>query len=264
MTGENQPAMNSFKLAGVALGLTLGGLLLAAPAARAQDYETQLLENSTQNYNNNISVITNGIINKKMLDDAVARNNGSRGTAATTAKAASARRSFAYVPTAALQKQTAAAYVAKIRAADPAAAATVATSLAGKTNYPVLYHELNDGNGLRENDAADVMATYLVENWIIVNGITDGKLITPAKMQAVRAQTTGTLAGNSSLRSAAALAQFGEQLKLNTAMLEVGRLRSQHDGTSAAYRQKVATQLQSQFHLDMSQLQLTSRGLVKK
>lgn len=240
------------------------GLLLVASVAHAQDdYNTQMMENSTELYNNNISAITNGIINKKMLNDAVARNNGSRGTAARSSATAT-RTSFAYVPTATLQKQTAAAYVAKIRATDPAAAATVATGLAGKTNYPALYREFNNGTGLRENDAADVMAAYMLVNWAIVNNITDEKVITQAKTQAVRAQTASILARNSNLRSTAAVAQFGEQLKLNTAMLEVGWVRAQHDGTGAAYRQKIASQLQANYHLDMSQLQLTTQGLVKR
>ena len=201
------------------------GLLLAAPFAHAQDYETQMLENSMQNYNNNIAVITNGILNKKMLDDAVARNNGSRGTTAATRSAAT-RTSFTYVPTATLQKQTADAYVAKIRATDPTAANTAAASLAGKTNYPALYREVNNGAGLRENDATDVMALFLLENWIIASGVTDASVITAAKTQGVRAQAAGVLARNPNLRGTAALSQFGEQLKLNAALLEVGRLRA--------------------------------------
>ena len=252
------------------LALAAGLLLAAAPAAHAQDdYGTQLMENSTANYNANIQAITNGIINKDMMNKTVARYNargGSRGTAAATSagRAASTRTSFAYVPTAALQQQTVNAYVAGIRASNPAGATTVAASLNGKTPYPALYRELNSGMGLRENDAADVMALYLLENWVVANGVTDAKLITPARTQAVRAQAAKVLGTNPKLSSAAALAQFSEQLKINAAMLEVGRLRAQHDGTSATYSQKIATQLKNQFHLDMTQLQLTSQGLVKK
>ena len=255
----------------VVTALAAGLLLAAAPAARAQDdYGTQLMENSTANYNANIQAITNGIINKDMMDKTVARYNargGSRGTAvgASAARpAASARTKFGYVPTAALQQQTVNAYVAGIRAVSPAGATTVAEALNGKTPYPALYRELNSGTGLRENDAADVMALYLLENWIVANGITDAKVITPARTQAVRAQAAKILGSNPKLQSAAALAQFGEQLKINAAMLEVGRLRAQHDGTSATYSQKIASQLKNQFHLDMSQLQLTSQGLMKR
>ena len=245
--------------------LAAGLLLAAAPAAHAQMSPDLIMEN----YNSNIQVITNGIINKDMMNKTVARYNargGSRGTAASAAAArpAAVRTSFGYVPTAALQQQTVNAYVAGIRAINPAGATTVAEGLNGKTPYPALYRELNSGMGLHENDAADVMALYLLENWVVANGITDAKVITPARTQAVRAQAAKILGSNPKLQSAAALAQFGEQLKINAAMLEVGRLRAQHDGTSATYSQKIASQLRNQFHLDMSQLQLTSQGLVKK
>ena len=238
--------------------LALAATLLAAPAARAQDIGPVF----------DMSIIpTNaGLQTVEMAERKRAGlPNKYAGKSATLASpAANARTSFAYAPTATLQKQTADAYVAQVRAVKPEAATTVAEALAGKTNYPALYHELNNGTGLRENDAADVMALYLLESWVIANGVTDAKVITPVKTQAVRAQAAGILARNTKLSSGAALAQFGEQLKLNAAMLEVGRLRSQHDNASATYRQKVAAQFQRQYHFDMTQLQLTSQGLTKK
>ncbi|RZL15615.1 MAG: hypothetical protein EOO62_03525 [Hymenobacter sp.] len=258
---------HSCKLAGTVPGLAMGCLLLlAAPVVRAQDdYSTRMMENSTELYNNNIATITNGIINKSVLDKAVRRNNGtggSRSLAATTAKATA--RNFAYVPTAALRQRTADAYVAKMRATNPAAAATVAAGLAGKTNYTALYHEINDGSGLPENDAAAAMATYMLVNWVVVNNVRDEKTITPAKARAVQAQAANVLAGNQKLDTPGAVAQLGEQLKLNAAMLEVGWLRAVHDGTDATYRQKIAAQLKSQFRIDMTKLQLTEQGLQAK
>ena len=219
--------------------LLLGGLLAGTGAAKAQ------------------GVFNMGSLTTTLTIPTKPATGAGRSTPAT-------RASFAYVPTAALQKQTAAAYVAKLRASDPAAAATLATSLAGKTNYPAMYHELNDGTGLPENDVAAVMANYLLLNWAIVNDVHDEQAITPARSQAVRQQAAAILASNQKLATPAAKAELGEQLKLSAALLKVGWLRAQKDGTAAAYRQKIGAQLQQQFHLDMSQLQLTAQGLVKK
>ena len=233
--------------------LAAGLLLAAAPAARAQDIGPVF----------DMSIIpTNAGLQTVEMTERKRAGLPDKYVGKSTAPAT--RASFAYVPTAALQKQTAAAYVAKLRATDPAAATTMATGLAGKANYPALYHELNDGTGLPENDAAAVMANYLLLNWAIVNDVHDEQAITPARSQAVRQQAARLLAGNPKLAAPAAKAQFGEQLKLNTALLKVGWLRAQHDGTAAAFRQKTAGQLQRQFHLDMSQLQLTAQGLAKK
>ena len=236
------------------------GLLLAAPAACAQsdDFWMNRFNDANQAAVNS-SLVT---LNNSAVMAAANKAAAKRGTTAAAGKAT--RTSFTYVPTATLQRQTADAYVAQVKATSPTAAATVATALAGKTNYPALYRELNNGTGLRENDAADVMAIYLIESWIIASGVTDASVITAAKTQGVRAQAAGVLARNPNLRSAAALAQFGEQLKLNAALLEVGRLRAQHDGTSANFSQKVAAQFRNQYHFDLSQLQLTTQGLVKK
>ena len=243
---------NLFCAAAVAAGL----LLAAAPATQAQEIGP-VFDMSIIPTNAGLQTVEMAERKRAGLPDKYASHTS--GTAAAT------RTSFAYVPTAALQKQTADAYVAQVRAAStPAAAQTVAEALAGKTNYPALYHELNSDTGLRENDAADVMALYLLESWVIANGVTDAKVITPAKTQAVRAQAAGVLSRNAKLTGGAALAQFGEQLKLNAAMLEVGRMRSQHDGSSAAYSRKVATQFQSQYHFNMRQMQLTAQGLAKK
>ena len=239
--------------------LAAGLLLAAAPAARAQDDPGMSMFNSYNQMAVNMSLVD--VNNAAVM---AASRNATAGKGAAAPARTATRTSFAYAPTAALQKQTAAAYVAQVRAANPAAAQTVAEALAGKTNYPALYRELNSGTGLRENDAADVMALFLLENWIVANGMTDASVITAARTQAVRAQAAGIMARNPKLSSGATLAQFGEQLKLNTAMLEVGRLRAQHDGNSATYSRKVATQFQRQYHFSMTQLQLTGQGLVKK
>ena len=182
-----------------------------------------------------------------------------------TGSRAALGKSFAYVPTAALRQQTVNNYVAQIKALDPAAGATLAENLKpGKTDYTALYREINKGSGLKENDAADVMAAYLILNWMVTNNVQDGKAITVPMARGVRAQTASTLAKNPKFGTPATAAALGEDLKLHAAMLQVGWFRSVKDGTDADYRQKTAANFQQQYKFDISQKQLTAEGFVNK
>lgn len=79
-------------------------LAVAALQARAQLSPDLIMES----YNSNIQVITSGIINKSVLDKAVARNASSAGRSTATKRSTAATRSAAgastaYTPTAALR-----------------------------------------------------------------------------------------------------------------------------------------------------------------
>jgi len=244
------------------LTFAIGILIISSTAVHAQMSPDLIMET----YNSNIQVITSGIINKSMLDKAVARNNAKGGRSRSASAKASVRsNSFAYVPTAALKKQAVDAYVAQVKVTNPALATTLAANLApGKTDYSALYHEINQGSGLVENNAADVFAAYLILNWMVINNIQDGKAITVHMARGVRTQTANVLAQNPKLSAPGTVAQMGEQFKLNAALLQVGWLRSIQDKTDGDYRQKIAAKFQNQYHMDMSKMQLTAQGLTKK
>jgi len=222
-------------------------LLVAAPTAQAQ-YEGVL--GSPADY-----VAYSGVISDSARPDSKAK----------TATRSTTNINLAYTPTPALRQQTVATYVARIKATNPTAAATVADNLApGKTEYSALYRELNQGTGLRENDVADIMAAYMIVGWTVVNNVQDGNAVTVPMARRVRAQTASVLAKNAKLRTPSAVAQLGEQFKLTAVMLQIGWMRAVKDGTDASFRQQVAAQFQKQFHLNLSQLKLTEQGLAKK
>ena len=265
------------------LALLAAGLLLAAaPAARAQDdYSTQLLENSTANYNANIGVLTNGIINKSMMDKTIKRYNarggaaGTAGTAGTaragaragTAKAAPASpASLRYAPTPAAQRAATAAFAQRQVGNTPAAKAKFVANFGpgGAADYAPLYAKLLAGSGLRNNDVADAFAACLVATYRVAHGETPGGPLLPAgPTAAVRAQfadaTARTLAG----RPAGTAAELGEFLKLQTVLISVGA-QGTDAAKTAAFRQNVATLFKGLYKLDVNDFTLTERGLAKQ
>ena len=232
-------------------------LLAAAPAARAQMSPDLIMET----YNSNIQVITNGIINKDMMDKTVRNYNargGSRGAAAPSRTATASRTSFTYVPTAAATQEV----LKNQSAGKPAAAAqqfAAAFGPGGQADYQAMYRKALAGSGLRDNDVADAFAAYLVAGYQVAHGV-GGTLLPAGPAAAVRAQfapaTGRVLAG----KPAAMVAAIGEYFKLQTALLYVGS----QGNSSAAYRQGVARTLNQRLHLDVTAMTLTSQGLVKK
>ena len=247
------PYLNLVAFATLLLGMA------AAPAARAQEYDAahwgMMLSNTGT---------TRALAG--LAEDRAREAGGAAGSAkATRPTAATAKTSFAYVPTAALQKQTVDNFIAQTKATNPAGAAALAAELKpGKTYYPAFYRTLNQGSGLKENDAADVLAAYLILNWMAVNDVRDGKAITVPMARGVRAQTAGVLAQNAKLRTPAAAAALGEELKLQTTLLQVGWQGGMKNGTAEAFRQKLAVNFQKQYKFDLRQMQLTAAGLTKK
>ncbi|MFD2287127.1 hypothetical protein GJU39_10790 [Pedobacter petrophilus] len=181
----------------------------------------------------------------------------------STAKTRSAN--FSYVPNEALRKKTVNNYVAKLKRYNPAVATTVAQNFApGKFDYSDLYQQANKSSGLKENDAADVLAVYIILNWMIVNNVKDGNAITVPMARGVPTQTASIMANNQKLSTPGMAAQIGEQLKLNTIILQTGWIQSIKDKTDETYRQKIAANFKSLYHFDIGQMKLTDKGLGKK
>lgn len=220
-------------------------------------------------YNSNIQVITSGIINKSMLDNAIRRNGGSvagsgnkAGTVRSTATKTSAA-STAYTSTPALRQQTVQGYVSRLKGSNPAGAQAVNTAFGpGKYDYGQVYRGILDGTGLHDNDAADALAAYMLIGYAVVHNIQDGKAITPAMARGVRGQVAPLLAGSGSSRSR--LAQLGEEMKLQTVIVQGGWQSAIKEGKLAAYQQGIGKLFQTQYGLNLSQLKLSSQGLVQR
>jgi hypothetical protein len=232
----------------------------AAPQAQAQMSPDLIMET----YNSNISVITNGAINKSVMEKAIARNNAGRNAGrSTTAARPAARTGTAYAPTAALRQQTVQGYANRLKASNPAGAQAVMAAFGpGKYDYGKTYREILDGTGLRENDAADALACYMIMGWAVVHNVQSGKAITIPMAQGVRAQIAPLLANNPQLATRAA--QVGEELKLQTVIVQGGWQSAIKEGKLAAYQQGVNNLFKTQYGMDMSQFKLTSQGFAKQ
>ncbi len=128
----------------------------------------------------------------------------------------------------------------------------------GKHDYGQTYYGLTKNSRLRDNNPADALAAYLVIGWMIVNDVQDARAVTVPMAQGVRAQSTPLLAANPQLRTHAA--QVGEDLKLQTALVQGGWQAAIRDGKLVAYRQGINALFKQQYHLDLAQCTLTSRG----
>jgi hypothetical protein len=235
--------------------------LLTRAEVRAQLSPDLIMET----YNSNISVITDGAINKSVMEKAIARNNAGRsaGRGTAAARRPTASTSTAYTPTPALRQQTVQGYVNRLKTSNPAGAQAIMSAFGpGKYDYNKTYREILDGTGLRENDATDALACYMIMGWAVVHNVQDGKAITIPMAQGVRTQIAPLLAGNPQMQTRAA--QVGEELKLQTVIVQGGWQSAIKEGKLAAYQQGIGNLFKTQYGMDMSQFKLTSRGFTKQ
>ncbi|MDO7875490.1 hypothetical protein Q5H93_12170 [Hymenobacter sp. ASUV-10] len=237
--------------------LLAGALLGTVGSAQAQMSPDLIMEN----YNNNIQVITSGIINKSMLDNAMERNGNGGTSARSKTRATRPAVSTAYKSTPALRQQTVQSYANRLKTSNPSGAQAVTAAFGpGKYDYGHVYRGILDGTGLRDNDAADALAAYMLMGYAIVHNIQDGKAITVPMARGVRAQVAPLLAANSQARGRAA--QLGEEMKLQTVIVQGGWQSAIKEGKLTAYQQSIGQLFKTQYGLDLSQLKLTSQGFV--
>lgn len=238
-------------------------LLLTTGVARAQMSPDLIMET----YNSNIRVITDGAINKSVLDKSIARNRNAGSSRAATSKTAAATTRLSYTSTPALRQKTVQNYVTRLRPVSPGVADAVAETFGpGKQDYGPMYRTLISGHGLRDNDAADAMAAFMLVGYMVVNDVRDDKSITPAKAQAVRAQLAPLLARNELASKPGALAQTGEEMKLQAVIVQSGWNSALRKGGDQllGYRKGVAKLFSTQYGLDMTKFRLTDNGLVAR
>ena len=193
--------------------------------------------------------------------NAIKHSNTSGRSATNAATNAATTKRFAYMPTAALRQQTAQQLAARLKPSNPAAANSLAT---GKVDYSKIYRSIVQGTSLPENDAAAALASYLVTGYLIANGIHDDNAITPGMAQGVRAQVAGTLAGNSQLASPAAIAQLGEEMKLQTVLLTAAWQQSIKNNNEAAFRASTSQLFSKQYGFDMTRVRPTAKGFAPR
>ncbi|WBO86737.1 hypothetical protein [Hymenobacter yonginensis] len=242
--------------------LTVGALLLTALHLQAQPSPELTMEI----YNSNIQVITSGIINKSMLDKAMERNGnaiGTRSKASANTRSTSTTGSTAYTSTPSLRQQTVQSYVSRLKSSDPGGAQVVNTAFGpGKYDYGQVYRTILAGTGLRDNDAADALAAYMLMGYAIVHNIQDGRAITVPMARSVRAQVAPLLAVNTLARNRAA--QVGEEMKLQTVIVQGGWQSALKQGKLPAYQQGIGNLFKTQYGLDLRALKLTIQGFAQR
>jgi hypothetical protein len=132
----------------------------------------------------------------------------------------------------------------------------------GKADYNQVYEGIIKGSGLRNNDFAAALASCILLSWMVANDVQDGNATTVPMAQGVRAQVAPLLAPKPT--PAGAAAQLGEELKLQTAILQAGWQAARKGGQLPAFRQRVGSSFQSQYHFDLTQMKLTDKGLAKR
>lgn len=168
-----------------------------------------------------------------------------------------------YSPTRALKSAVVQGYIDRLKPKNPAMAQTVITAFrSGKYDYGLIYTGLVKDNGLRANDAADVLTAYLVLGYMISNNVLDDKDVPPSMIRAVRSQLGPALAQNARLTAPDVAAQLGEDLKLQFVMVQAGLRTAIGQRTLTAYQQGIAALFKTQCELDWSQFRLTEQGLV--
>ena len=177
-------------------------------------------------------------------------------TAAAPASAA-APAALRYPPTDAVRRAAVADYAGQQPGSTPATAAKFAAMFGpgGQGDYGPLYTRLLAGSGLRDDDVADAFAAYTVVTYQVAHG--EAATLPAGPTAAVRGQfaplATKLLAG----QPAGTVAQLGEELKLQAALVLVGAQQP-----SPQFRQNVARKFLELYQLDVNALTLTDKGLV--
>ena len=232
----------------------LAGLLAAAPAARAQDPSVP--------YFNMIDAATSANLERIKMEGIL----GAKGAATASSRKPVASASLAYAaPAAALKARTVADFTRQLRLRNLAAADAIAAGFGpGKADYDQLFRGLISNSGLRENDAVDVLAAYMLTGYTVAADIQDATVLRRPAAPAVRAQLAAALASDPAWRAPGAAARFGESLKLQTVLLNAAWRGAVEKNTAAAFRQTITALFKNQYHIDLSILTLTDQGFARK
>jgi hypothetical protein len=231
----------------------LTGLLLAAPAARAQQSVELIMDNFTS------SALSSSLTN---INNAAVRAS-TNGSSRVATPAGTTR--FTYTPTLDARRKAVEAQARRMKASNPALAAKLPATFGpgGAADYEPLYPKVIQGSGLKENDVADAFAAYLVATYRVAHGeAPGGALLPPQLVSAVRTQYAPAAARALAGRPASTTAELGEFLKLQTVLIYAGA--QGQPASMPAFRQGVAAQLRQLFKVDVNALTLSEKGFAKR
>jgi hypothetical protein len=233
----------------------IAGLLSNANSARAQ----QSVELIMDNFTSSVVSQTNTLINNAAIESSMRNAHSKSGAKVNNTKA-----DLSYTPSRQLQQRTVKDLGAKLSSRNAAAGQAFENTLGpGKTDYSQLFAQMVKDSGLPANNAATALAAYLEIGYMIVNDVRANGAITAAMDRALQQQAAGILGQNKALTSQSAIAKLGEELKLQAVVLYLGWQSSLKTPQIGQFRTGIAQQFKA-LGLDLSQVNLTTRGFVKK
>lgn len=237
------------------LALTLAWLALAAPAQAQFIPGTSPMDMSAQS-----RALTSSVINRNALRATPRRSAGGRVTPTPrptpgSASEASLDARFPFQASPALREQVANDFINRTRRRSPEAAQAIAAEFR-RPDFQQRFASAVRPFGFSPDDAADVMAVYLVAGWEIVHG-TDAN---PTALRAVRRQVARQMASNAALRDPITRARFAEELKIITTLFLSSVENAKREGAAAQFAAAVAAHYRQTTNQDLRTLRLTAQG----
>ena len=179
-----------------------------------------------------------------------------RSPMATAPDSAAAPASLRYTPTDDVRRAAVADYAGQQPGSTPESAQKFAAMFGpgGQADYGPLYGKLLAGSGLRDDDVADAFAAYTVVTYQVAHG--EAATLPAGPTAAVRAQFAPLAAKLLASQPAGTVAQLGEELKLQAALVLAGAQQP-----TPQFRQNVARKFQELYKLDVNALTLNDKGL---
>lgn len=238
-----------------ALAGVVAGLALVAPAKAQFIPGTSPMDMSAQS-----RALTSSMINRNALGATARRSAGPRvpptprPTPGNASDAPSEAR-FPFQASPALREQVMNDFINRARRGSPEAATAVAVEFR-RPDFHQRFAKAVRPFGFSPDDAADVMAVYLVAGWEIVHG-TDAS---PTALRAVRRQVAGRMAGNAALRDPTTRARLAEELKIITTLFLSSVENAKREGAAAQFAAGVAAHYRQTTNQDLRTLRLTAQG----
>ncbi|MFB0491128.1 hypothetical protein ABIE45_003714 [Methylobacterium sp. OAE515] len=158
-----------------------------------------------------------------------------------------------------LRARTVAERVRRMQIADPLGAAVAARELA-QHDYDAIFRGFLAGTALRETDAGDVLAAFIVLQWMVANDATTEP--SPAALRAIRRQFVVPLATKPPLSLPGARATFAEEVKLRAVLHHAGWQAAKRAGTLTRFLATLPSDLLAPATLRT--LVMTDDGLVPR
>ena len=190
--------------------------------------------------------------NTRQASAPVFRPGGSFGKPAPAGAAALPMR---YAATPALRRQVLGEFIERVRRGSPENAAIVEGELR-RNDYAAIYDGVVGPYGLAGNDAANVLAAYMILGWMIVHG---GQEPPPGAAGGVRAQAAAALS-DPRLASPEARARLGEEFKILFVVVHAGWLAAGREGSLDRYADGLAEMFMEHDGLDLRSMKLGPAG----